>query len=358
MMDIQHIRLSAICTSDRRMGVLDTHEMLDTPVNKYEISCEVCRFPNIDKTPEPYYIAKGRDFSGIDLAEADLGNLFISNRVKKIFEILFPDQCTYKKTFIVQSGISTKWWLAIPNNTVLCSEVKNRVKRCKGCGEPLHAHPGTQYKIWPHELEAPVDIIKSKNWHSLDEYDWKKSWIGRDAYLSLRLISLLKKIAAKGVVRLNIEDRIYKDLSKKEKLWIEQSIEKIGELKNNIKTEITKEDIDKFKSAYSIIENSDSKGMLFEKKFKINGNGITRTIRNLKSGTELNIAFDSPFIVEEIENWKLTKTKIKMIAFAYDNYGNYLLFSPTDKNCPLYFYDHETTIYELIQSSIINLAGT
>lgn len=357
MIGNQNIRLSAISTSDRQMDVLDTHRMLDTPVNKYEISCEVCSFPNIDKTPDPYYIAKGRDFSGIEIAEADLGNLFISNRVKKIFEMLFPTQCTYKKTFIEQSSISTKWWLAVPNNTVFCAEVKDNVKRCKACGEPLHAHPGTQYKIWPHELEASVDIIKSKNWHSIDEKDWKKSWLSRDIYLSLRLISLLKKIAAKGICRLNIIDRKYKDLSKKEKLWIEQSIEKIGDLKNNIKTEITKVEIEKFKSVYSIINNSDSNVMLFEKKFKISSNEVTRTVCNLKCGTELNIAFESPFIVEEIENWKLTKTKLKLVAFAFDNHGNYLLFSPVDKNCPLYFYDHETMIYELIQSSIINLAA-
>ena len=67
MLDTQSIRLSSITSSDRRMDIVDTNRMLDTPINKYEISCKVCHFPNIDKTPEPYFIAKNRNFSGIEI---------------------------------------------------------------------------------------------------------------------------------------------------------------------------------------------------------------------------------------------------------------------------------------------------
>lgn len=357
MLDSKNIRLSAMSTSDRSMDILNTHRMLDTPINKYEISCKVCGFPNIDKTSEPYYLAKGRDFSGVEVLKADLGNLFISNRVKRIFEIIIPNQCTYKKTFIYHSHITTKWWLAIPSNKVISGEVKDNIKRCKACNQPLHAHPGTQFKFWPHELEGPADIIKSKNWHSSDESDWRKSWIARDVYLSLRLISLLKKIAAKGIVRRDMGTSKFKDLLKAEQLWVEQSIEKIGDLINNIQPEINKEDINKFKLFYCIVDNLDLKVRIFEEKFKISANDITRTICSVKSGMHINVGFDNPFVVEEIENWKVTKTKIKLIAFAFDDFGNYLLFNPTDKNCPLYFYDHETMLYDLIQSSVLNLTA-
>jgi len=358
MEDNQIIRLSTVCSSDRRMDILDTHKMLDTPVNKYEISCKVCNFPNIDKTPEPYFIAKGRDFSGIEIMEADLGNLFVSIRVKKIFEILFPDQCTYKKTFIYQTEISTKWWLAIPNKLVVNGEVKKNIKRCLACNQPLHAHPGTQYKFWLQELEATADIAKSGNWHSTDEYDWKNCWIGRDVFLSLRLISLLKKISAKGIYKTAMTDNPkYGQLTKAEKLWVEQSLEKIGDLKTVIKSDITKEGIDKFKLFFLISDKSDLKIALFEKKFKISANEITTLICSIKSGTQIIIGFDNPLIIGDIEHWKITKAKNKLVAFAFDEYGNYLLFSPSDKNCPVYFYDHETMLYDLIQSSILNLSA-
>ncbi len=289
--------------------------------------------------------------------EADLGNLFLSNRVKKIFEILFPDQCTYKKTFIYQSQISTKWWLAIPKNIVVNGEVVRKVKRCKACNEPLYAHPGTQFDMWLHEAEAPFDIAKSKNWHSRDENDWRKSWISRDSFLSLRLISLLKKIGAKGIYKSSISEfSKFKQLIKAEKIWVENALDKIGILKDIPNQEISGEDIEKFKFAYSI-NNSDLEVLRFEKKFKITANEIVRNICNIKSGTEINLGFDAPFVVEEIGNWKMTETKFKLIAFAFDDYGNYLLFSPMDKSCPVYFYDHETMLYDLIQSSIIKLAA-
>ncbi len=137
------------------MDILDEHILLDTPVNKYEISCPVCQFPKIDKIPQPYFIAKNRNFSGIEIMIADLGNLFISDRLKQIFEILLPNQCYYQKTYIQDTAISTKWWLAIPKNLVVTGEVNLNVKRCTACNEPLFAHPGSQYKFWN------IDIMQS-----------------------------------------------------------------------------------------------------------------------------------------------------------------------------------------------------
>jgi hypothetical protein len=335
------------------MDIVDTNTMLDTPINKYEISCKVCHFPNIDKTPQPYFIAKNRNFSGIEIMEADLGNLFVSDRLKQIFETLFPNLCNYRKTFIEGTTITTKWWLAIPNNLVVSGEVKENIERCKVCNEPLYAHPGSQYKFWTQDFEASFDIVKSKNWLSTDDKDWEKSWIGRDTFLSVRLIFLLKKISAKGIYQYAFSK--FKQLTKTEKLWIEQSLVNIGELKDNTKNEITREGIDKFRHFYSITGDTHLKAELFEKKFKISVNEITNNICNIKKGIEINIGFDSPFVIEQVENWELTKTKHKLIAFAFDNFGNHLLFDPKDKNCPIYFFDHETMIYDLVHSSILNL---
>ena len=354
MTDVPKIRLSRICCSDKRMDIVDTNCSIDTPINKYETSCDTCHFPNIDKTPNPYYIAKGRDFSGIEIMEADLGNLFVSNRLRKIFDILFPNQCTYEKTFIDQTEIPTKWWLAIPSHTIVSGKVNDNVRRCGKCNQPLHAHPGSQYKFWIDDFEASFDIIKSENWHCADSDDWKKTWIGRDVFLSVRLIFLLKKISAKGIYQYAFSK--FKKLTKTEKNWIEQAKEKIGSLSQDIKKEINKETIEKFKRFYSITDNTDLTSIQFQKKFKISTNEIVKNICNLNYGTKINIGLESPFIVEQLENWKATKTKTKLIAFAFDDYGNHLLFNPKDKNCSLYFYDHETMIYDLLQESILNLA--
>jgi hypothetical protein len=335
------------------MDILDNHSLLDTPVNKYEISCLVCSFPLIDKTPEPYLIAKNRNFSGVEIMLADLGNLFISDRLKQIFEILFSNQCSYQKAFIQETTISTKWWLAIPINLVVNGEVKPKVKRCNACNEPLYAHPGSQYKFWNEDIEAEFDLIKSKNWHSTDDKDWKRSWIGRDILISVRLISLLKKLGAKGIYQLASSK--YKKLTKEEKNWVENSILKVGDLKTASNFEVTKKSIDKFAKHFSITKITSSANDDFEKKFKIQTNEIIEIICNIKSGTTIDAGFDSPFVVGQFENWHSTKSKPKLIAFAFDEFGNELLFEPKDKNCSVYYFDHETMIYDLVNSSIVNI---
>lgn len=286
---------------------------------------------------------------------ADLGNLFISDRLKQIFEILFPNQCTYQKTFIQETTISTKWWLAIPKNLVVNGEVKSKVKRCTACNEPLYAHPGSQYKFWNEDIEAEFDLIKSKNWHSIDNKDWKRSWISRDILISVRLISLLNKIGAKGIYQLAYSK--YKKLTKEEKKWVENSILKIGDLKTATNFEITKESIDKFAKQFSITKIAGSTKNDFEKRFKTKTNEIIEIICNIKSGTKIDVGFDSTFIVGQFENWHSTKSKPKLIAFAFDEFGNELLFDPKDKNCSVYYFDHETMIYDLVNSSIVDIVA-
>jgi len=346
-----NIRLSSITCSDKRLDILDNIKLLDLPVNKYELKCRVCEFPNIDLIPNPYFIAKNRDFSGVEIMKADLGNLLISDRLKQIFEILFENQLVFFQTYILNSKITTKWWLAIPTNMIINGKVKNYVKKCKSCSEPLSAHPGYQYEFWIEDIESTFDIIKSKNWHSIDENDWKQSWIDRDILLSVRLISLLKRIKANGIYQFS--NSKYKKLTEEEKKWVENSLIKIDKLSHPTKVEITKEDIEKFKGKYSVFETSISQKIIFEQKFKIIPNNIIELVLSLKSGTKIDLGFDEKFRVKDLHYWAITKSSPKLISFAIDEYGNELLFNPKDKKCSVYYFDHETMIYDLVKSSLI-----
>jgi hypothetical protein len=347
------IRLSSVNSPDHQcLDLIDERAMMDTPINTYKVNCEACSFPKIDTTPNPYFVSK-KKLSGIEITQADLGNLLISDRVKQIFEILVPNQCTFLNTFIRDSTITTKWWLAIPNNQIINGEVKSNVKRCPVCNEPLYAHPGSQYKFWIEDIEAEFEIIKAKNWHSTDDKDWKRSWIGRDILISVRLLSLLKKVGAKGIYQYSASK--FKKLRIDEKKWVENSLVKIDKFTTCEEFKLTKEAISNFKKHFSITDSENNK--LFEIKFKTPINEIIEAVCNIKSGSKINIGFENTFEVEDLNNWQMTKSKHKLIAFATDSFGNELLFDPKDKNCSIYYYDHETMIYDLVNSSIVNIIG-
>ena len=249
------------------MDIIDTNRLLDTPVNSYKVKCNTCKFPDIDDTPNPYYLAKKRIFTGIEIIKADLGNLLISDRVKKIFEIVTPNSCTYQRTFVQNSTTGTHWWLAIPTTKILSGEVNDSVKKCNKCLEPLYAHPGSQYRFWIHDIKSQSDIVKSTNWFSASDSDWKESWISRDIYLSLRLLSLLNKVSAKGVYKSINSD--LKGLTKSEKDWVNESLAKIGDLKSNTtRKQITPEDCSKLKAALRIGEVKNDRIADFEKKIQ------------------------------------------------------------------------------------------
>ena len=350
----EKIRLSAITCSDRRMDIVDTNYLLDTPINKYVVKCEVCKFPDIDTTPDPYYLAKNRVFSGIEIMEADLGNLFVSDRLKKIFELLFFNNCNYQKTYIQGTTISTKWWLAVPKNTIVSGDVKSKIARCKKCNEPLYAHPGSQYKFWLHDFEGDSDIIKSQNWHSTDEKDWKKSWIGRDIFLSVRLIFLLKKIQAKGIYQQSGSK--YTTLTKLEKEWVENAMSRIGVLAtNSIRKDITETDINKLMKYFSVQKVNNKKVEYFEKKFKIKPTELVKVLCSVDAPIIIDTGVNETCKLADVKNWEVTKGNKKLINFAFDDYGNSLQLDAKDKLCPIYYYDHETFIYELTHSSVLDL---
>jgi hypothetical protein len=131
----------------------------DSPINKYDIKCKLCEFPDIDTPPEPYFIRKKFTYSNLEIFKADLGNLLLSDRMKNIFSILFIDQLEYKPVYIENSNIKTKWWLGIIKNSVITAEIKDEIPKCKKCNEPLHWHPGSQSKYWLRELESDFDIL-------------------------------------------------------------------------------------------------------------------------------------------------------------------------------------------------------
>jgi hypothetical protein len=354
MISPENIRLSAITCSDRRMDIVDTNYSLDTPINKYDVKCEACKFPAIDTTPDPYYLAKNRVFSGIEIMEADLGNLFVSDRLKKIFEIALPNNCSFQKTFIQGTNISTNWWLAIPRHTIVSGEVKNKVTRCKKCNEPLYAHPGSQYKFWIHDFEGDADIIKSKNWNSVNEKDWKKSWIGRDIFLSVRLISLLKKISVKGIYQQSGSK--YTSLTKSEKQWVEDTISKIGTLAiSSIRKDITAEDIAKLMKFLAVQKVNNKKVEYFENKFKTKSTELVKVLCSVDRPIIISAGVNETFKLAAVKDWELLKEHKKLIPFAFDDFGNSLQFDAKDKFCPIYYYDHETFNYELTHSSILNL---
>jgi hypothetical protein len=188
-----NMRVSQITCSDERMDIKDINTMLDTPVNQYSIKCNECALPDIDKVPQPYYLMRKRIYSGVEIFKADLGNLLVSARIKAVIEQLFPNQCTFYKTYIEGENIPTKWWLGAINNKVISGETKDEIPRCKSCDEPLYAHPGTQYKYWYQDMEVDYDIVKSMNWYCFSTSTRTNNWIFRDVFLSVRFIGLLKK---------------------------------------------------------------------------------------------------------------------------------------------------------------------
>lgn len=350
----EQLRLVSITCSDKRMDIIDTNYMLDTPVNTYKVKCDTCKFPDIDDTPNPYYLAKNRIFTGIEIIEADLGNLLISDRVKRIFEILIPGNCTYQRTFVQKTTTGTDWWLAIPTTRILSGEVNDAVKKCDKCHEPLYAHPGSQYRFWIRDLESHYDVVKSTNWFSVSDKDWKQSWIGRNTYLSVRLLSLLNKVSAKGVYK--VINSKFKGLTKSEKEWVEESIIKIGALKSNkTRKQITAADYSKLKKVLRIGELKNDRIEDFEKKYKRKPTELYQVLCNVEQDIKLDLGNNENFVIQPMDKWESTPENKRLIGFAQDEFGNRLHFDISNKMCPIYHYDHETMTYDQIHKSILDL---
>lgn len=196
------MRCVQISASDDRM---DCREMFSNPINPLPPKCPTCGFPDLDYIPQPYFLVKSRTMSPNELALAENGNFLVRERVRRVFDLLFPGLCTYFPTSYKGTSQTTPWLLAVPNHQVAAAKVKASIPRCDSCGEPRSAHPGSEWTEsllratprsdgWSCELDH--DIVKSSTWGSSGR-GWK-FWIFRQLYLSVRLLQLLKKVKAHG----------------------------------------------------------------------------------------------------------------------------------------------------------------
>jgi hypothetical protein len=169
-----------------------------------------------------------------ELALAEYGNFFIRQRVRRVFDLLAPGQCTYFPTCFKGTSQETPWLLAVPNHQVVTAKVNPSIPRCDACGEPRSAHPGTQYSEYlfstPHRgqplgagwtSESDHHVLKSSTWGS-SERGWDK-WISRSLFMSVRLLNLLKKIKANGFYEATCEKPTPPD--KEESAWINEQLQ-------------------------------------------------------------------------------------------------------------------------------------
>jgi WD40 repeat protein len=195
------LRCLTFVGSDNRMD----QKGYDTPLNPLPLGCPVCKLPDLDFVPQPYLLAKGVD-SPAELAAAEVGNLLVRARARKVLELAAPGQCAFYPTQ-KKTGEATGWYLAVPLNKIVTGRVKENVPRCEHCGEPLHAH-GSQYENVELSPIAPFEMFKTQNWFSVAT-DIRRLASGvdkrhqlslsRQVHASLRLALLIDKLGLRGL---------------------------------------------------------------------------------------------------------------------------------------------------------------
>src|ERR1700744_6610083 len=105
------IRPIEICGSDTRM---DHRNLMGggPGINPLPAACKTCGFPDIDFVPTPYFLIRSRATSNNELALAELGNLLVKARVRKIFETVIPDLCDFHPTLGRNAPVPPPWFLA------------------------------------------------------------------------------------------------------------------------------------------------------------------------------------------------------------------------------------------------------
>lgn len=221
------MRCVEICTSNDQM---DLRNMNSDPINSCPQKCLKCGFPDLDHVPQPYFLVKSRTMSPNELDLAENGNFFIRERVRRVFDLLVPELCTYFPTCYKGTSQQTPWLLAVPMHQVVTSMVSRAIPRCEACGEPRSAHPGTQWtgtllRTYPRNdgwsCELDQEIVKSATWGS-SERGWDKR-IFRQLFMSVRLHNLLKKIKAKGLDEQTCQKTTTPD--KDESAWIKEKLQ-------------------------------------------------------------------------------------------------------------------------------------
>ena len=196
--------------SDSRM---DQKGNADAPVNGLPLKCSRCRFVDLDFVPQPYFLAKGID-SPTDMARAEAGNFLVRERIRQLVELVAPGQCEFFPTQALKTKEPTQWFLAVPKAALATGVVKQSIKRCPECDEPLSAH-GTQFETRFLVESSVFDIFKSHQWISIGEkapdyaYEYFRKCVDhrhalaltRELYFSVRFETLLKRIGVRGLCR-------------------------------------------------------------------------------------------------------------------------------------------------------------
>lgn len=199
--------------------------MFYEPLNPLPPACEKCGFPDLDHVPQPYYLVRSRTQTPNEMALAENGNLLVRERVQRVLETCAPNTCDFYPTHYQGGHEETPWRLLVPRCQVATAEVQETIPRCKACGRPRSAHPGTQYTTWLWDYQSEWDVLKASTWGS-SERGWKY-WVFRDCFMSIRLFRLLKKIRARGL------DEVYHPetprTSRAETAWIDGQLERLKE---------------------------------------------------------------------------------------------------------------------------------
>jgi hypothetical protein len=211
------LRYVSVTGSDRRM---DTRGTFGLPANPLPVRCARCTFPDLDFVPQPYLLAKGTADPN-EVAEAEVGNLLVRDRTRKVLEAVAPGACRFHPTHDAKTKEPTPWSLAVPTAVVRTATVKASVPRCPACGEPKVAHPGSHYE-WLAPPRVSHELFKSAEWasgeatvesnrgyllHILGQKEfkkpapgvWMRTGLGRYITFSVRLVSLFKAAGIKGL---------------------------------------------------------------------------------------------------------------------------------------------------------------
>src|ERR1700691_2747824 len=81
------MRCITITGSDDRM---DCRDMFYCPINPLPRKCPKCGAPDLDHVSQPYFLVKSRTMSRNELALAETGNFFVSQRVRRVMDVLAP----------------------------------------------------------------------------------------------------------------------------------------------------------------------------------------------------------------------------------------------------------------------------
>jgi len=71
---------------------MDCRDMFYDPINPLPAQCPECGFPDLDHVPLPYFLVKSRTRSPNELAEAENGNFFVRERIRRVLELLALNQ--------------------------------------------------------------------------------------------------------------------------------------------------------------------------------------------------------------------------------------------------------------------------